>query len=333
MTAAGGPALTVHIAFLDQYADTVTAQIQRHLPRDWTATTSADTYGARLTAVRDAHAILTGWTPVDARLIANAKRVRIIHKLGAGVDKIDVDACRARGIAVARLAGANAVPVAEHIVLLILATMRRLPIFDRRTREGGWLKEQARGRNRQLCGKRVGLVGLGHVGRAVAQRLNGFDIELVYFDTVPAQAVVERRFGLTWLPIDELLTTSDVVSLQLPLTDSTRNLLDADELSRMKDGAVLVNCGRGGLVDETALAAELASGRLAGAGLDVFAIEPPTNSPLLQLDTTVVTPHMAGATVDNFSSVLDRALENIRAVLGGAPLPPEDAVVQPRISR
>lgn len=178
--------MTVRIAFLDRYTDAVTSLIHRHLPAEWTAALPAPTPDSLLAAVRDADAILTGWTPVDAHLIANAKRVRIIHKLGTGVDKIDVDACRDRGIAVARLAGANAVPVAEHVVLLILATMRRLPVFDRPTREGNWLKEHARGMNRQLRGKQVELVGLGQVGRAVAQRLNGFDTDLVYFDAVAA---------------------------------------------------------------------------------------------------------------------------------------------------
>ena len=239
------PTVTVRIAFLDRYTDAVTSLIHRHLPAEWTAALPAPTPDSLLAAVRDADAILTGWTPVDAHLIANAKRVRIIHKLGTGVDKIDVDACRDRGIAVARLAGANAVPVAEHVVLLILATMRRLPVFDRPTREGNWLKEHARG-NESPAARQASRVGRSRTGRpggsATAQRLRHRSCVL---RRGCRSAAFERRCGLARLPMGELLTTSDIVSLQLPLTDSTRNLIDAEALSRMKDGAVLVNCGPG----------------------------------------------------------------------------------------
>jgi D-3-phosphoglycerate dehydrogenase len=238
--------------------------------------------------------------------------------------------CAEKGIAVARLAGGNAIPVAEHTLLLILATLRRLPAVDRRTRAGEWLKEESRGVNRQLHGKRVGLVGLGAIGKELAKLLKGFEAEIVYFDPGVSPADVEQRLGVRHLSLDELLATSDIVSLHLPLMPETAGLISKEKIDRMKPGAVLVNCARGGLVDEAALAAALTEGRLFGAGLDAFAKEPPTGSPLLAMEQTVVTPHFAGATIDNFSSVIERAVSNARQYLNGGTLPESDIVFMPQ---
>jgi phosphoglycerate dehydrogenase-like enzyme len=257
--------------------------------------------------------------------------VRFIQKLGAGVDRIDLKMCEERGIGVARLAGGNAIPVAEHALLLILATLRRLPTNDRRTRAGDWLKEESRGVNRQLHGKRVGLVGLGAIGKALAELLKGFEVEIVYYDPFPPSADIEEKLGVRGVSLDELLATSDIVSLHLPLMPSTANLISKEKIARMKPGAVLINSARGGLVDEAALAEALTDGRLFGAGIDAFAKEPPVGSPLLALtEQTVVTPHFAGATIDNFSSVIAGAVRNARQYLDNGTIPAADAVFVPQ---
>jgi len=267
--------------------------------------------------------------PVTAEILAAAPRLRFIQKLGAGYDKIDLATCKQRGIAVARLAGGNAIPVAEHTLLLMLATLRRLPFIDRKTRAGEWLKEEARGVNRQLTGKRVGLVGFGAIGKALAKLLIGFDVEVVYFDTILPPPEFERNLRVRHLPLDELLRTADIISLHVPLAPETAGLISKERIAAMKRGAVLINCARGGLVDEAALTAALVEGRLFAAGIDAFAKEPPVGSPLLTLDQTVVTPHMAGATIDNFGFVIGRAVANAQQYLSGEGLPGADAVSVP----
>ena len=282
-------------------------------------------------AVSEAELLFVMAAPVTAEILSAARNVRFIQKLGAGVDKIDLKVCAERGIAVARLAGGNAIPVAEHTLLLILASLRRLPMIDRRTRGGEWLKEESRGVNRQLHGKRVGLIGLGAIGKELAKLLKGFEVEIVYYDPAIAPAEVEQKLGVRALPLDELLATSDIVSLHLPLLPETANLIskeriDPDEAGRSADQL----CACGGLVDEAALTAALTEGRLFAAGIDAFAKEPPIGSPLLTLDQTVVTPHFAGATIDNFSSVIERAVRNAHQYLDSGTLPEADVVFVPQ---
>jgi D-3-phosphoglycerate dehydrogenase len=321
---------TVEVAFLDSLHPAVAALIRSSLPRDWSARfAKSRAFPDQAAALARAEVAFVLGAPVGAELIARAPRLRLVQKLGAGVDKIDREACAGRGIAVARLAAGNAVPVAEHTVMLMLAALRRLPLVDRRTREGAWLKEEARGMHRQLHGKRVGLVGFGAIGRRVAAVLAGFGVEIVYYDPRPAPPEVERRLEARRLPLDEVVETSDILSLHLPLLPETARIIDAQRIARMKPGAVLVNCARGGLVDEGALARALDEGRLMAAALDTFETEPPVGSPLLRLERTVVTSHLAGATLDNFAAVLARAIDNARRYLDGLGLPEEDVVFLP----
>jgi phosphoglycerate dehydrogenase-like enzyme len=321
----------VRVAFLDRYHPEIYAAIKRAMPEGWVYRfAESKEAAAQVAAVSGADALFVMAAPVTAEILSAASNLRFIQKLGAGVDKIDLKTCEQRGIAIARLAGGNAIPVAEHTLLLMLAALRRLPLMDRRTRAGDWLKEEARGVNRQLSGKRVGLVGLGAIGKVLTKLLSGFDIELVYFDPLVPPSEAERQFRIRYLPLDELLATADIVSLHLPLMPETAGLIGKDRIARMKRGAVLINCARGGLVDEEALADALAEGRLFAAGVDAFAKEPPIGSRLLALDQTVVTPHMAGATVDNFKFVIERAVGNAVQYLGGGGLPEADAVFVPQ---
>jgi D-3-phosphoglycerate dehydrogenase len=320
----------VHVAVLDQFHPAIMDAIKEGLPADWTVAFARNREIGEMTeTARNADVILIVGAPVPTPVVMGANRLRIVQKLGAGVDNIDVNACASRGVAVARLNAGNNIPVAEHTVMMMLAALRRLPQIDRRTRSGEWIKEEARGVHRQLSGKRVGLIGCGAIGRTVARMLSGFEVDAVYFDPRRMSEDAERSAGLRYFSMDELLETSDVVSLHLPLLPETRNILGAPQLARMKRGAVVINCARGGLIDEAALCEALASGHLMAAALDTFAVEPAANNPLFELDSVVVTSHLAGATIDNFALVLERGIANISGYLKTGTLPTTDVVHLP----
>lgn len=320
----------VKVSFLDPLHENIEAAVRRHAPDDWSLTfANSREHDAQLQCIASADAALLIGMPVPASLIDASPNLRFVQKLGIGVDKIDLEACRKRGIAVARIAGGNATPVAEHALMLMLATLRRLPLIDRRTRQGEWQKEESRGIHRQISGRTVGIVGFGAIGRALAQLLTGFDARVVFYDPQPCPPDVATHLQAEPLELDELIRASDIISLHLPLLAETRKLINRERISRMKPGTILVNCARGGLVDETALLQALDAGHVMGAGLDVFENEPPSGNLLLASDATVVTPHLAGATFDNFVNVLKRGIENTQAFRETRPFPPADVVVCP----
>jgi phosphoglycerate dehydrogenase-like enzyme len=320
----------VTVAVLDTFHPQIKAAVAAAVPADWTLRfVDENSFAARAKLIREADVVFVMAAPMPKEMLAEARRLRLIQKLGAGVDRIDLDFCRAHGIGVARLNAGNAVPVAEHTILLMLATYRQLPQIDRRTRAGTWSKEDARGTHRSLQHKKVGLVGFGAIGKEVAKRLRAFEVKVLYYDPLRASADVEQNLGATYAELDALLRESDIVSLHLPLMPQTADIINAQRIAAMKPGAVLINCARGGLVDEAALAEALKAGRLYGAGIDAFSREPPAGSPLLELDNTVVTSHLAGATLDNFAVVVARGVENAKAVLRGEPLPADDVAVAP----
>jgi len=322
--------MPVSLAVLDKFHPQIKAAIEAAIPSDWTARfVEENSLAARVALIRDADIAFVMAAPMPRELLAEASRLRLIQKLGAGLDRIDLDYCRERGIGVARLQAGNSVPVAEHTILLMLATYWQLPQVDRRTRAGNWNKEEARGTHRSLQHKKIGLVGLGAIGKEVARRLRAFNVDILYYDPIRATADVERTLGVTYADLDTLVHKADIVSLHLPLMPQTKNIIDAKRIAAMKTGAVLINCARGGLVDEAALAEALKAGRLSGAGIDAFSQEPPVGNPLLELDNTVVTPHLAGATLDNFAAVAARSIENAKAVLRGESLPVDDTAVAP----
>ena len=260
-----------------------------------------------------------------------APGLRLIQKWGIGVDKIDLGAARARGIPVAITAGANAIPVAEFTLLLMLAVLRRLPYREAQLRDGEW--NRARGdtrlQARQLRGKLVALVGLGAIGRQVAKRLQAFDTEVRYFDIRRPTPAEEQSLGVRFQELDALLPEADIVSLHVPYTPATRRMLSRERIARLRPGAIVINTARGEVVDEVALAEALVAGHLGGAGLDVFGGEPPApDHPLLavQVPGLVLAPHVAGSVFDNVANVARHAFRNIQRVLDGQPLPPADLV-------
>jgi phosphoglycerate dehydrogenase-like enzyme len=320
----------VTVAVLDTFHPQIVAAIKAGVPAEWTVNfTPENSLAARANVMRDADIVFVMAAPMPAELLKAASRLRFIQKLGAGVDRIDLEVCRKMGIGVARLHAGNSIPVAEHTILLMLAVYRQLPQIDARTRAGIWSKEDARGTHRQLQHKTIGLVGFGAIGREVAKRLRGFDVNILYYDPLRAAPDVERDLTVTYADLDVLMRQADIVSLHLPLLPQTSGIINAGRIAAMKQGAVLINCARGGLVDEAALAQALRDGHLSGAGIDAFSTEPPIGSPLLTLDNTVVTSHLAGASLDNFSGMFARAVANVQAVLRGEALPAADVAVAP----
>jgi len=235
--------------------------------------------------------------------------LRLVANYGVGYDLVDVEACRARGVAVTNTPGVLDAAVADLTLALILATRRNLVTADRWIREGGWENNWARPRllGRDLAGSRLGLVGFGRIGREVARRAEVFRME-VSFHT--------RRSGVA---LDDLLSMSDVVSLHVPLTDESRGLMSRERLALLPDGATLVNTARGGVVDEEALVDELVSGRIS-AGLDVFADEPRVPERLLGLPNVVLTPHVGSATVETRAAMTRVLVDNVLAFTRGEPL-------------
>jgi D-3-phosphoglycerate dehydrogenase / 2-oxoglutarate reductase len=256
----------------------------------------------------DADALLLGLDVCDESVFAAAPRLKVVSRFGVGVDTVDVEAARRHAVTVTNTPGANATAAAELTLLLMLALARDLPRAVATVRAGGW----ERGRGWELAGKTLGLVGLGRIGRAVAERALALGMRVIAHDPAAAEvAAVER------VVLGDLWTMADVVSLHLSLGADTRHLVDAAALGRMKPGAVLINTARGGLVDESALADALRTGRLAGAASDVFEREPPRSSPLLDLPTFLPTPHLGAATVEATRRMAEAAARNVIAVLTG----------------
>ncbi len=231
---------------------------------------------------------------VDAALIAAGPKLRIIGRAGVGIDNIDTAAAARAGITVVNAPAGNTIAAAEHTFALLLALARHVPRGDRSVREGAWIRGELKGF--ELRGRRLGIVGLGRIGRAVASRAAAFEMELIGSDPVISSDEA-ATIGVRLVSFDELLVSADIVTLHVPALGSAP-LIGAAELAKMKRGAVLLNVARGSLVDESALAEALASGTIAGAGIDVFATEPPKNSPLLQAPNTVLTPHLGAQTMD-----------------------------------
>jgi phosphoglycerate dehydrogenase-like enzyme len=266
----------------------------------------------------DAEILLHVLEPVTAAVIEAAPRLRLIQKIGIGVNTIALDAAGRRNIAVCNMPGTNTQAVAEMTLLLMLATLRRLAQLDRLTRAGeGWeFAPELPDDLGELSGRTFGLVGYGAVARRLVPMLQAIGAKLVYTSRQPAADAL-----IPFLPLPDLLPIADVLSLHLPLTEETTGIIGAAAFAAMKRGGVLINTARGPLVDEAPLFDALTSGHLRGAGLDVFAREPvSTDDPLLQLPNVVVTPHLAWLTTETLARSLSIITENCRRLRTGEPL-------------
>lgn len=256
--------------------------------------------------------LVGGRVPIDHEVINSAVRLKMIQRTGVGLDSLDLPLLKQRGIPVYVNAGVNSRSVAEHTVMLILATLRRLTEVDASVKSGEWKKHELGIQCRGLDGKTVGLVGLGAIGKTVAEMLRPFRVRLLY--TKPSRLAdhEEQALDLTYVGLEELLSQSDIVSLHCPLDSETRGMLGQRQFQQMKPGSVLINTARGPLVDEAALISALESRQLSGAGLDVFATEPiPEGNRLVSSSNLIATPHLSGLMRETFAAMMREALDNI----------------------
>ena len=244
-------------------------------------------------SIKDYDAMIVGVEKITEPMIQSTERLKIIAKHGAGVDNINVSAASGKRIVVISAPGANSDAVADLTMGLFLSLARKIPLADRSVREGGWPRIVGT----QVSGKVLGIIGLGDIGKRVAKRASGFDMRIVAYDVVKDEAFA-RKWGMTYLPLEEVLAQSDFVSLHVPSTASTRHFIGERELRLMKKEAFLVNISRGDILDENALYRVLREGSIRGAALDVFPQEPPKESPVLTLDNVILTPHMGGYTYE-----------------------------------
>lgn len=232
-------------------------------------------------------------TKVTSKLIAAADRLKVVGRAGIGVDNIDIKAATQRGVIVMNTPFGNAVTTAEHAIAMIMALARQIPQANASTRAGKW--EKSRFMGSELMGKTLGLIGCGNIGSIVAERAQGLKMRVVAYDPflTPERA---RDIGVEKVDLETMLKSADIISLHTPLTDQTRNIIDATALTKTKPGVKIVNCARGGLIDENALVAALETGHVAGAALDVFAEEPARDNPLFALENVICTPHLGAST-------------------------------------
>lgn len=248
-----------------------------------------------------------------------ATDLKLVQLLSAGYDNFPIPRARQMSLPVSTNGGANAISVAEHAIMLMMAVLRKLTVLDRTVRQGQWRPSQ-RGdvRYHELGSRSVGLLGFGQIGRHVAKRLRGFDCKVSYFDVRRLSPEDEAALGVSYRPLEEIITTCDVISLHLPLLPETRGVIGKDNLARMRPDAIVINTARGELVDEQALYDALKAEKIAGAGLDVLSKEPPpADLPLFSLDNVTITPHTAGPTWESWPRRFANSFANIDRVARG----------------
>ena len=307
----------------------------------WTVDTRAGRpHDELLRDLADADALIVrSATKVDASLIAAASRLRVVARAGTGVDNVDLDAASQRGILVVNAPGANSVSVAEHACALMLTLSRSVAMADAQMKDGRWEKKSLQGA--EVRGKTLGIVGLGRIGREVARRTRAFEMKLIAHDPfISAQVADDLDVGL--VSLDELCECADFITLHVPSSAGNAPLIGRDQLARCKRGVRIINTARGDLIDEDALAEAIREGQVAGAGLDVFEVEPPTTTALIGLPEVVATPHIAASTreaqelvgVETATCVRDFLRSGVvRNAVNFASVPPEEfRRLQPYIS-
>lgn len=271
----------------------------------------------KLPLVKDMDYLVLHPAEFSSDLLREAKSLRLVQLLTAGYDKIDLGVTQELGIPVATNGGANAWAVAEHAITLLLAVYKRLIPTDRTMREGRWRQGVSGFSIIEVAGKTLGLIGAGNIGRKVARRLAAFETSVIYYDVIPAPDI-EKDLGARRVSLEEVLREADIITLHLPLLPETRGLIGRKEFAMMKPKAVLLNTSRGPVVDEEALIEALREKRIAGAGLDVFREEPlPGDSPLVEFDNVVLTPHVGGHSYEAWFRRSGFAWENIQRVAAG----------------
>jgi len=270
-------------------------------------------------AAADAEYFLGLARTMGTEFFRSAPKLKLVQLLSAGYDRVDIEAARKAGVPVSNNGGANAIAVAEHTVLLMLAVLKQLVRFHLDVVAGKWRPPaSSESPVYELSGRTVGIIGLGNIGKKVARRVAAFDARVQYYDVLRLNEAEEDALRVRFVLLAELLRTSDVVTLHVPLTDTTRGMIGARELQLMKPTAILVNTCRGPVVDEHALHQALKERRIGGAGLDVLVDEPPAKDhPLFTLPTVTLTPHSAGPTWENWTARFRNGFDNIERVAAG----------------
>src|SRR5580765_255561 len=270
-------------------------------------------------AAQDAEYYMGLARQMGGEFFRSAPNMKLVQLLSAGYDRVDIEAARKAKVPVSNNGGANAIAVAEHTIMLMLAVQKRLVRFHNDVAAGRWRAGKPdETRVYELAGRTLGIVGLGNIGKKVARRAAAFDMKIQYYDIVRLTEDQEDALGARFVLFEELLRTSDVVSLHVPLTDGTRNMMGAREFAVMKPGAILVNTCRGPVVDEDTLHRALTQKQIAGAGLDVFVEEPPKpNHPLFAMPNVTLSPHSAGPTWENWTARFRNGFDNIQRVASG----------------
>jgi phosphoglycerate dehydrogenase-like enzyme len=274
-----------------------------------------------MTALQDAEYFM-GFAreSLGAAFYRAAPQLKLIQLISAGYDRLDVEAARQARVPIANNGGANSVAVAEHTMMLMLAVYKKLAWQHNNVVHSQWrVGDFANVRLYELAGKTLGIVGLGTIGKKVARRAQAFDMRLQYYDTIRLSEDQEDALGVHFVLLPELLRTSDVVTLHVPLNEATKGMISTREFAAMKDSAILINTCRGPVVDEDALYQALTTRQIAAAGLDVMVQEPPqANHPLFTLENITITPHIAGPTWENWSKAFRNAFDNIQRVAAGS---------------
>jgi phosphoglycerate dehydrogenase-like enzyme len=285
-------------------------------------TLERDDDGERRQKLAETDAVIVAATRFGEALVAAAPQLQFVHHQGVGYhDTVAWQALAKRGIPLALTPGGTAESVAEQTVMFMLAVLRMLPYADSELRQGRFHVNAIRPVTRDLSGRRVGILGLGRIGKAVARRLKPFGAKVSYRDILAMPAAVEAELGVAPVSFEELLAGSEILTLHIPLTDATRRIINRDTLGRMRPGAYLINTCRGGVLDEAALVAALDNGHLAGAALDVFDPEPPLpNHPLYRFRNVVLTPHISAGTRDAFLAKMTFVFANLQRHWRGEPV-------------
>ena len=313
------------VVVLDPIPEGTATRLRNLLPPGLVLTHGAQRDEAHLQSIiADADYAISGQIAVPGSVLRAAKRLRLLHKWGVGVDNLDLETARAMGIKVARTTGSNSVPVAEFTIGLMIATMRHLANGAASMQQGHWTGGNYGRPSSQISGKTVGIIGFGAIGQALARLLGGFGCTILYTKRSKAEA----EFGAEHVTLPELLARADIVSVNCPLTPETAGLIDRAALSSMKRTATLINVARGGVVVEADLIWALNEGVIGAAAMDVFETEPlPPDSPLIGVPGLVLTPHIAAHSADTFEPTVRQMFGNIVRISQGEPIPERDVVV------
>lgn len=302
------------IQITNTYKGTVLEIVKSCVPEGFKVRTLCEnSTKALIECVGDADYILaSGRVKITKEVLDEASKLKMIQRTGVGLDSLDLEELKSRNIPLYVNQGVNAESVAEHTLLLMLASLRRLPIIHRNTERGIWKKQEQGIQTYELAGKTVGLVGMGNIAKTVVALLKGFGVNVLYYDPYPLNAEQEVELGAHYCEYEKMLSKVDILSLHCPLTEQTRKIVNRESLAKIRKGAILINTARGELVDMNAVVDALKSGLLSFAGLDVHEEEPLTgNKEIMKLENVILTPHIGGITYDSFYRMMHDAMRNI----------------------